>query len=140
MLRKFNLGQLYNSIIQHNQSLFDYSKGESERKEIYWIYEITLPLQVHCKLKGKKLVQLIHSKSATLLKDGRSWTNANKIVKQLNYFIPEFECFLFTWLNMSLLKAWALFGLAFDSGYTRDSWECINLTNLTEVWALKRTL
>ena len=39
MLCKLNLGRLYNSITQHNWSLFDYSKGESER-----IYEITLPL------------------------------------------------------------------------------------------------
>ena len=41
MLRKVNSGRLYNSITQHNYSLFDFVKGESERKEIY---ETTLPL------------------------------------------------------------------------------------------------
>ena len=35
MLRKIILGRLYSSITQHNQLLFDYSKGESESKGIY---------------------------------------------------------------------------------------------------------
>ena len=42
MLSKVISGRLYNSITRHNWSLFDYSKGESERKGIYWIYEINL--------------------------------------------------------------------------------------------------
>ena len=42
MLHKVISGRLYNSITRHNRSLFDYFKGESESKGIYWIYTINL--------------------------------------------------------------------------------------------------
>ena len=39
-------GRLWISITQHNRSLVDDSKGGSESKGIYCIYERTLPLQI----------------------------------------------------------------------------------------------
>ena len=39
-------GRLRISITRHNRSLIDYSKGESERKGIYWIYEFNLTATV----------------------------------------------------------------------------------------------
>ena len=47
MLRKVILCRLYNSITQHNRSLLDYSKGESESKGIYLIYRINRTTTCH---------------------------------------------------------------------------------------------
>ena len=66
----------------------------------------------------KNLVQLIHSNPATLLKDRQSGKNANKTIKQLNYFFTKLNVFheeerVLLFIGLRII--W------FGCGYTGDS-------------------
>ena len=77
MLRKVISGRLYNSITWHNRLLFDYSKGESESKGVYWIYKINLTAadiiaNIQQKIENWQQILLINNDDVTLHKGSLS--------------------------------------------------------------------
>ena len=75
-LRYLLAGRLYNSITRHNWLLFDYNKGESESKGIYWIYEGTLPLHLYC----------VHNSSASYIYIASTVCLHPKFILRPHYF------------------------------------------------------